>query len=317
MIEVQNLIKWYGPTLAIEDLSFGIEPGQIVGFLGPNGAGKSTTLRILTGFLPPTSGRAMIAGHDVLAESMAVRDKIGYLPENTPLYQEMRVEEYLHYRGKLHGMDREARRKQINVVADRCGLTAMRRRVIGHLSRGNKQRLGIAQSLLHNPPVLILDEPTAGLDPNQISHVRDLIRELRGQHTILVSTHILPEVEKVADRVMIIAAGRIVADGTPQELRQSVATGQRMLIEVEADANAVANAIRQAASVGNVETSTHEGWCRAIVTPTHNQDLREPLGRLILSHGWPIREMRLDVASLEQFFVQITAKQDQASHPAA
>ena len=196
MIEVQNLVKWYGSTLAVDHLNFTIPHGQIVGFLGPNGAGKSTTLRILTGYLPATTGRVSIDGHDVFNQSLAVRSKIGYLPENTPLYPEMRVEEYLHYRGQLQEMDRSTRLKRIDIVCDRCGLTAVRRRLIGQLSRGNRQRVGLAQALLHDPPVLVLDEPTAGLDPNQITHVRKLIAELRNQHTIILSTHILPEVEK-------------------------------------------------------------------------------------------------------------------------
>ena len=222
MIETQSLVKWYGPTLAVDRVSFKIEPGEIVGFLGPNGAGKTTTIRILTGYLPPTSGTATIAGHDVLTASEQARAKLGYLPESTPLYTEMRVAEYLHYRGRLMQMDRKTRQHRIDTVCDRCGLGHAKRRVIGHLSKGNRQRVGIAQALLHEPPVLVLDEPTAGLDPNQIGEVRKLISELRGQHTILLSSHILPEVEKTADRVMIIAQGRIVADGTPEALRRNV-----------------------------------------------------------------------------------------------
>ena len=312
MIEVHDLVKWYGSTLAVDRLNFNIPHGQIVGFLGPNGAGKSTTLRILTGYLPATAGRVTVAGHDVLTESLAVRSKIGYLPENTALYPEMRVEEYLHYRGRLHEMDRGTRRSRIDTVCDRCGLSGVRRRLIGQLSRGNRQRVGLAQALLHDPPVLILDEPTAGLDPNQITHVRELIAELREKHTIILSTHILPEVEKMADRVMVIAAGRIVAEGSPDELRQSVASGSRILVEVKAEANAVSNALVLVDHVQEVDTSMHEGWCRAIITPSDGCDVRESLGGTIQSKGWPIREMRHESASLEQFFVQITAKQNQA-----
>ncbi len=312
MIDAQNLVKWYGPTLAVDDLSFNIPRGQIVGFLGPNGAGKSTTLRMLTGFLPPTAGRISVDGLDVLADSQAVRAKIGYLPENTPLYPEMRIDEYLHYRGRLYRMDRYARVQRIDEVCDRCGLSVVRRRLIGQLSRGNKQRVGLAGALLHDPPVLILDEPTAGLDPNQITHVRRLIEELRGKHTILLSTHILPEVEKIADKVMIIAGGKIVAQGSPDELRSAVASDARILVEVKADAAKVSQAFGGVDGVKEVETSMRDGWCRAVVTPKDGCDTREALGGAALSSGWLIREMRHESASLEQYFIQITARQSQA-----
>lgn len=312
MIEVQNLVKWYGPTRAVDNISFDIPAGQIVGFLGPNGAGKSTTLRILTGYIPPTSGNATVNNHNVASASQAARQNIGYLPESTPLYPEMRVEEYLHYRGKLHGMDRTSRNKRIDHVTDRCGLAHIRRRLIGQLSRGNRQRVGIAQALLHEPPVLILDEPTAGLDPNQIGHVRDLIKELKGKHTILLSTHILPEVEKTADRVIIIAGGQIKADGSPQDLRKQVAEGARVIVDIKASPESVEKSFGQAENVTAVETDAHDGWTRATVTPKANTDIREALGAAALHNGWPIREMRLETASLEQFFVQITAQQSQA-----
>ncbi len=314
MIQVENLAKWYGPTLAVDHLNFTIPHGQIVGILGPNGAGKSTTLRMLTGFLPPTSGRVMVDGDNVLTQSDRVRSKIGYLPENTPLYPEMRVEEYLHYRGRLQKMDRTTRARRIDVVCDRCGLASVRRRQIGQLSKGNRQRVGLAQALLHEPPVLILDEPTAGLDPNQITHVRQLIGELRHQHTILLSTHILPEVEKTADRVMVIAGGKIVAEGSPDELRRSVATGSSILVEVKAKPETVSDVLGQIEGVRRVEASAHDGWCRVLVTPGDSgRDLRVALGQAVVSHQWPIREMRYESASLEQFFVQITAQQDQSS----
>jgi ABC-2 type transport system ATP-binding protein len=314
MIEARELTKWYGQTLAIDNLNFSIEAGQIIGFLGPNGAGKSTTLRILTGYMPATSGSVRVGGYDVFTESCAVRSKIGYLPESTPLYPEMRVEEYLHYRGRFYGMDRARRVDRINHVCDRCSLTGVRRRLIGQLSRGNKQRVGMAQALLHDPPVLILDEPTASLDPTQITHVRDLIRELRDKHTILISTHILPEVEKNADRVMVIAKGKIVADGTPDELRNRVAKGSRILVDVKAPVETAAKAIRGVPGVKDVATSTADGWCRAAVTPLlDGQDIREALGAMIQANRWPIREMRHETASLEQFFIEITARQSLGS----
>ena len=321
MIEVQNLVKWYGPTLAVDDLNFSIPHGQIVGFLGPNGAGKSTTLRILTGYLPATSGSVSIDGHDVADDSLAVRLKVGYLPENTPLYPEMRVEEYLDYRGKLQKMDRSTRRSRIDMVCDQCGLAKVRRRLIGQLSRGNRQRVGLAQSLLHDPPVLILDEPTAGLDPQQIMHVRKLIGELRGQHTILLSTHILHEVEKTADRVIIISGGKIVADDTPDELRRSVKSGSRILVDIKADADitvaSVAGVFKQIDDVKEVEVAQQDGWCQAVVTPQDGCDAREALGQAIQSNHWFVREISHESASLEEFFVEITAKQDQAGTEAA
>lgn len=313
MIDVQNLVKWYGPNLAVNNISFHIPRGHIVGFLGPNGAGKTTTIRMLTGFLPPTSGSAKIDGSDVLNQPDAARGKIGYLPESTPLYHEMRVEEYLHFRGKLQHMPRARRNERINVVCDRCGLSAIRRRLIGQLSKGNRQRVGIAQALLHDPPVLILDEPTAGLDPNQIGQVRKLITELRGQHTVLLSSHILPEVEKTADSVIIITGGNIVAQGTPDALRQQVASGSRVLIELRAEAAAVTAALGVLPNVTGIETTTNEGWCRAVVTPAAGADVRETLGKEALKQGWALREMRYETASLEQFFIQITATQHQAS----
>jgi ABC-2 type transport system ATP-binding protein len=312
MIEVQNLTKWYGPTRAVDNISFSVPEGQIVGFLGPNGAGKSTTLRMLTGYLPATSGRATVAGHDVGTDSEKARTNIGYLPESTPLYLEMRVQEYLQYRGKLLNMDRATRNRRIDMVCDRCGLGAVRRRLIGQLSRGNRQRVGLAQALLHDPPVLILDEPTAGLDPNQIGHVRQLIAELRGKHTILVSTHILPEVEKTADRVLIIAGGRICADGSPDSLRQQVTQGSRVVVDLRGSSEAVTRALGQVEGVDGVETSMKDGWCRAVISPRQGKDIRERLGQTALANGWPVREMRYETASLEQFFVQITAQQDQA-----
>ena len=306
MIKANHLVKWYGPTLAVEDVSFEIPAGQIVGFLGPNGAGKSTTLRILTGYLPPTSGSASIDGHDVMRRSEQARATIGYLPEGTPLYGEMRVTEYLDYRGRLFGMDRTKRKHRMEIVIDRCGLAQVRSRIIGQLSRGNRQRVGLAQALLGEPPVLILDEPTAGLDPNQIGQVRQLIGELRGKHTILVSTHILPEVEKTADRVMIIAGGQLVAEGTPDELRQQVRSGSRVLVEAKASRDVVHEAIKQINTVHKVEIQLKNGWSQAIVTPKGKADVREEIGKALLSREVPIREMRYEAASLEAFFVQIT-----------
>lgn len=312
MITAENLVKSYGPTLAVDGVSFELQRGQIVGFLGPNGAGKSTTIRMLTGYLPPTSGAAKLAGHDVLTDAAAARRKLGYLPESNPLYPEMRVEEYLHFAGKLHDMDRRTRRDRIGVVAERCGLSHLRRRTIGRLSKGNKQRVGLAAALLHDPPVLVLDEPTSGLDPNQISQVRTLIRDLAGQHTVLLSSHILPEVQRVADRVIIIAQGRIVAQGSVEELRQrSHAEDDRAPIhaEVRGQPEAIHAALIDLPHVDTVEAAPDapgDAWCNVWVVPHGKHDVREAVAAALAQKQLLVREIRREVGTLEEFFVKVT-----------
>ncbi len=314
MINAQQLVKWYGPVCAVDHLNFEIPAGQIVGFLGPNGAGKSTTLRILTGYLPPTSGRATIDGADVIREPLVSRAKIGYLPESTPLYPEMRVEEYLHYRGRLMNMNRTTRRERINIVCDRCGLSHNRRRLIGQLSKGNRQRVGLAQALLHDPPVLILDEPTAGLDPNQITEVRKLIAELGGDHTIILSSHILPEVEKSAQRVLIIAGGKLMADDSPEALRQKVANEhRRLIIEAKASPEALRKAVSGMEGIKHVDHDVLKDWTRLTVQQTDQRDLREAVGKAMLTNQWHVRELHYEAPSLEQLFIDITASQAQGS----
>src|SRR5687768_13018610 len=253
LISVSQLSKAYGPVLAVDRVSFEVGKGQIVGFLGPNGAGKSTTMRMLTCYLPPTRGGATVAGYDIFHESTQVRQNLGYLPENCPLYGEMRVEEYLDFRGRLRRMDRETRRSRIDYVVDRCRLTEVRRRIVGHLSKGFRQRVGLADALLHNPPVLILDEPTVGLDPTQVRETRQLIRELGRDHTLLLSTHILPEVEAVCDRAIIIAGGRVVAQGTLEQLRSDRRMGSRVMVECKAPAREVENVLSRVSGVSKVE----------------------------------------------------------------
>lgn len=313
MIEVSSLTKWYGPTLAVDRVSFTVPEGQIVGFLGPNGAGKSTTIRMLTGYLPPTSGGATVAGHNILVQAEAARQAIGYLPESTPLYHEMRVEEYLHYHGRLYSMSRSDRRARIDHVVDRCGLGLVRRRVIGHLSKGNRQRVGLAQALMHDPPVLILDEPTAGLDPNQIGAFRNLIAELRGKHTILLSTHILPEIEKTADRVIVIAGGKKVAEGTPEELRHQTRRGAKVRVEAKTEPETLKATLADLAPVSHVEAqASGNGWAIAIATPKSDDDLRAPIARALADKHIALRELSHEGASLEAYFIQITAQQEAA-----
>ena len=237
VIKVSELTKVYGQTLAVDHVSFEVTKGDIVGFLGPNGAGKSTTLKMLgTCYLPPTAGGATVAGFDIFHQSEDVRRNIGYLPENVPLYMEMKVTEYLTFRGRLRKMERELLRQRIGYVLERCWLKNVEHKTIGHLSKGYRQRVGLADALLHDPPVLILDEPTVGLDPTQIRETRKLIKDLAGQHTVMLSTHILPEVEAVCDRVIVIAGGKIVAQGSPDELRASRRMTARVLLECKGPA---------------------------------------------------------------------------------
>jgi ABC-2 type transport system ATP-binding protein len=311
VISVSNLTKSYGPVTAVDDVSFEVPKGQVVGFLGPNGAGKSTTLRMLTCYLPPTSGGATINGFDIFRESEKVRENLGYLPENVPLYTEMRVEEYLDFRGRLRKMPRAERLKRIDYVVGRCWLTGVRKRVIGQLSKGYRQRVGLADSLLHNPAVLILDEPTVGLDPTQIRETRKLIKDLGGDHTVMLSTHILPEVEAVCDRAVVIARGKIVAQGSPEELRSSRRMSARLLVECKGPAKDVETALNRVSGVSKVEIldTAGRGYAALAVRAADGRDVREEVARTIIQGGWPLRELRLEHATLEEFFIQVTATQ--------
>jgi ABC-2 type transport system ATP-binding protein len=321
VIAVSQLTKAYGPVLAVDQISFEVPKGQIVGFLGPNGAGKSTTIRMLACYLPPTSGGATINGFDIFHQSYDVRKNLGYLPENCPLYLEMKVGEYLDYRGRLRKMPRAERKTRVDYVLERCWLENVRNRVIGHLSKGYRQRVGLADALLHDPPVLILDEPTVGLDPSQIIETRKLIRELGGKHTVMISTHILPEVEAVCDRAIIIAGGKIVAQGSPDELRASRRMQARVLVECKASPDQLRKTLGHIAGVRDVEIvtvngkesrSSDEGFVVAAVRPQASHDVREEVARTVIQHQWPLREIRLEQATLEEFFVQVTAQQASA-----
>ncbi len=312
MISVQQLTKAYGHVLAVDRISFEVSKGQIVGFLGPNGAGKSTTLKMLTCYLPPTGGTATVNGFDIFHQSHEVRENLGYLPENTPLYTEMQVEEYLQFRGRLRGMDRASRRKRIDYVVERCWLKAVQKRVIGHLSKGYRQRVGLADALLHDPAVLILDEPTVGLDPTQIRETRKLVKDLGGDHTVLLSTHILPEVEAICDRAVVIAGGRIVAQGTPEELRASRRMQARVLVECKGPSKEVEGALSRVSGVSRVELmpgQSEGGFSTFALRSKESQDVREEVAGTVMRHGWPLREIRLEHATLEEFFVQVTAQQ--------
>ncbi len=312
MIEVTNLTKRFGPVTAIDDISFRIETartGNIVGFLGPNGAGKSTTIRVLTCYQPASSGRATVAGFDVFSQSMEVRRNIGYLPENAPLYPEMRVREYLHFRGKLHGMSSGARNAAIKRVSDQCWLGEFIDRPIGHLSKGMRQRVGLADALLHDPKILFLDEPTIGLDPTQIRETREVIRELGRRHVVFLSSHILHEVEQICTHTVVIANGRLVAEGSPSELRQRISSGSRLIAEIKGSAEEVRAGVHSLEGVGRVDCECVEGWNRLAIESNGAADVREKIFELATRKGWVLREMRREVASLEDFFIKITAEQ--------
>ncbi|MBN1490633.1 MAG: ABC transporter ATP-binding protein [Phycisphaerae bacterium] len=309
MIQVKNLTKYYGPFLAVDNISFRVEEGEIVGFLGPNGAGKSTTLRIITCYQPATSGTVTVANHDVFTDSIEVRRHIGYLPESVPLYPEMRAREYLTFRGKLRGMDRPEREKAIQRVTERCWLGDFIDRPIGQLSKGMRQRVGLADALLHDPKILVLDEPTIGLDPTQIRETRNLIKDLARQHTVILSSHILPEVEATCQRTIIIARGRIVASGSPAELRERLAGTSRLIAEIRGPEQDVRTAVEGIEGVRKVATSLANGWNRLTIETSGNQDPREPIVALAAKRNWGLREIRFEVGSLEEYFVQITAQQ--------
>jgi ABC-2 type transport system ATP-binding protein len=316
MIEVENLTKYYGPVLAVDNISFTVPEGKIVGFLGPNGAGKSTTLKILTCFLAASGGWARVAGFNVFSQSLQVRKRVGYLPENVPLYPEMRVREYLRFRAQLKGIPARQRTTVIEQAADRCWLrspTSMMDRRIDQLSKGYRQRVGLADAIMHEPAVLVLDEPTIGLDPTQIRETRHLIQDLGQHHTIILSSHILPEVEQTCSQIIIIAGGRIIASGTPGSLREQVAGGSRLMIEVKgAEPAVMAKALSAVPGVARAEPppgAVEAGWTRLVVSPAPGQDPRTELFKAVVAHGWQLREIRRETASLEDFFVQATAQQ--------
>jgi ABC-2 type transport system ATP-binding protein len=310
VITATHLTRRFGHLVAVDDLSFEIEKGEVVGFLGPNGAGKTTTLRILTGFLPATAGSASIAGHDVLRESLEVRKRIGYLAETVPLYSEHRVEEMLDFQGRLHGMPRKARRERIPEVLEKVGVLDRRRQLVGHLSRGLRQRVGIATALLPDPEVLILDEPTSGLDPLQRIEVRGLIRDLAGEHTVLVSSHILPEIEAVCPRVLILSRGRLAADGTPEELVRTLGHASFVRLELTAqDIGAVRERLLALTGVIDVEERAGEGAWREYDVRC-DVDLRDAIGSLARVEGWTLRELSWRQATLEELFARIALELD-------
>ncbi len=305
MIEVENLTKYYGPSPALRDVSLTARRGEILGFLGPNGAGKTTAMRIITGFLPPTSGTVRVAGHDVLDDSLAARQAIGYMPETMPLYPEMTVAGYLTFLARLREV--KSLGEALDRVMDRVAITDHADQLIGHLSKGYRQRVGIAQALIHDPDVIILDEPTIGLDPRQIREVRRLIRELGGDHTVVLSTHILPEAQQVCDRVLIINNGVIVAEDMPEELGRRLAGGEQVRVVVDAaiDGNKVAQALR---GVPGVREVTAAGGNTFHVMTEPEARTRAEIAKAVVEHDWPLLELRPSGLTLEDIFLQLTAE---------
>jgi gliding motility-associated transport system ATP-binding protein len=308
MIEIKNLVKQYGTERAVDDISFDVPVGQVLGFLGPNGAGKTTTMKTITCYLPPTSGTVLVDGDDVTTDSLAVRRRIGYLPENTPLYQEMTTYDYLSFIADMREVPPSSRNRRISEMADVCGLGSVIDKRIDALSKGFRQRVGLAQAMIHNPPILILDEPTTGLDPNQIVEIRELIRNVGQQRTVLLSTHILSEVQMSCDRVLIIHRGKLVADGTPDELQDGFTGGQRIRFGVLSDPEPVRSALSEMNGIKITDQFRHEGGETVLTLATDQaDDLRPSLFRLAVDSGWTMTELSREQANLEDVFRQLTA----------
>jgi ABC-2 type transport system ATP-binding protein len=323
MITVNQLTKRYARNTAVDHISFEVAKGQIVGFLGPNGAGKTTTMRMLTCFLPPTSGTATVAGFDVLDQPIEVKRRIGYLPEAPPLYIEMRTADYLSFVGKLKGLSGDELDKRVAYVLDRCAIADVKEKVLGKLSKGYRQRVGLAQAIIHNPDVLILDEPTAGLDPKQINETRDLIKSLAGDHTIVLSTHILPEVEQTCERVIIIAKGKVVATDSVDNLQRRARGAGAVLVEVagrngQLDRATVQRRLEQVSGVSRVLfRETRQNSAVFEVEGQTDRVIRGDLARAVVESGWDLNELRTSAVSLEEVFLQLTASENAGASGAA
>ena len=318
MIEVQHLTKRYGRVTAVEDISFRVERGEILGFLGPNGAGKTTTMRVLTGYMPATEGKAIVAGFDVFEQPVEAKRRTGYLPETPPLYPDMTVVEYLDFVAKIKGLPGSERRQRVAAAMDRTRITDVRDRLCSKLSKGYRQRVGLAQAILHNPDVLILDEPTAGLDPKQIIETRELIKELAGDHTIILSTHILPEVSQTCQRVVIINKGHVVAVDTPDNLTARLRGSETMYVQVETDGGDAARALRTVSGVTRVaESDRRDGLVGYEIESEKGHDIRRDLARAIVTNGWGLLELRPMRLSLEEIFLSLTTEELSAPAPSS
>ncbi|MBI3556520.1 MAG: ATP-binding cassette domain-containing protein [Deltaproteobacteria bacterium] len=307
MIEVQRLSKFYGQRKAIDDLTFTVEKGEILGFLGPNGAGKTTTMKILTCFMPASAGVARVAGYDVFDEPLEVKRRVGYLPETPPVYKDMVVRDYMMYAAALHGMHGPGARGAVDAALGKCGLGDVRNRLVGNLSKGFRQRVGLAQAIVHNPDVLILDEPTVGLDPKQIIEIRELIKSFAGEHTVILSTHILPEVQATCSRVLIINEGKIVATDKLEAISARLRKGNVFSVIVRDEASDLAPKLRKIAGVGEVaENGKFEGGNRYTVSASNGEDIRSALAETVVKSGAGLLELRRESLSLEEVFLKLT-----------
>lgn len=314
MISLSGVTKRFGSFTAIEDISFEVATGEIVGLLGPNGAGKSTTMRILAGVFPPTAGSALVGGHDIVTDPLAARATVGYFPERVSAYQDMTVESYLRYVGRMKGLNRRAAAEQAGVAMDSCALGAVASRLIGSLSKGFRQRVGIAQALTGQPRVLILDEPTAGLDPEQVAEMRELVRGLHRDRSVVLSSHILHEVENTCDRVIILDRGRIIAVDTPVNLNRRVQRAGRVVVEVNGPVEAVRQHLAGLAGVASIETQQRstDGAAAFIIMTDRDRDVREDIARSVAAKGWGLRELRSVAFSLEEIFLALVHHQPPA-----
>jgi ABC-2 type transport system ATP-binding protein len=316
MIEVENLTKRYGRTTAVDGVSFRVQKGEILGFLGPNGAGKTTTMRVLTCYLPPTEGTARVAGFDVFEQPMEVKRRVGYIPETPPLYPDMDVETFLQFCAKIKGVPPEQRQARVDDAVEKTRVGDVRRKLIGRLSKGYRQRVGLAQAILHNPDVLILDEPTAGLDPKQIIETRELIKSLGGDHTIVLSTHILPEVEMTCGRVVIISRGRVVAEDTPQNLTRRLKGAAALRLEVRGDAGSAAAALQAVPGVLAVRPHASDAEATVFdVEAESGRDVRAELARAVISRGLDLLALQPQGMSLEEIFLHLTTADTAAPPP--
>ena len=309
MIDVQQITKRYGQHTAIDRVTFSVAKGEVLAFLGPNGAGKTTTMRILTCFMPPTEGRASVAGYDCLEQSMDVKRRIGYLPETPPVYQELTVQEYLRFVGRLRGLAGAMLTTAMSREIERLGLGSVQHRLIGNLSRGYRQRVGLAQALIHDPPVLILDEPTVGLDPKQIIEIRELIKSLAGSHSVILSTHILPEATAVCQRVVIISGGRIVAEDTPDRLSTRLRHSEKLALTLTRPPGDVEARLRQVDGVLDVHGNGPVGH---FLLESHlGKDIREDIARLAVTNNWGLIELKLISMTLEDVFLKLTRHEEE------
>jgi ABC-2 type transport system ATP-binding protein len=311
MISVKNLTKAFGPTIAVNDISFEVDKGEVLGFLGPNAAGKTTTMRVLTCYTGPDSGTACVAGYDVTEDSLEVRKRVGYLPESAPLYQDMDVMSYLGFVADIRGIPRAEKQRRIAKMVDVCGLGSMIGRTVGTLSKGFKQRVGLAQTLIHDPDILVLDEPTSGLDPSQIIEIRELIKEIGKERTVILSTHILPEVEVTCTRVLIINEGRLVASGTPQELQSVAGGGESTCVSIKGERPAVEDKLKCIRSVSSVTClgDAGAGYLTYVLRAADGGDVGEQVFRAAVENGWLINQLRKEKLSLEDIFLRLTTKE--------